>query len=298
MFILKIKSVKYLLVLFFVFFTSCFKKETLKKDFSIQENQLFVVIPDSASVNEFPIPDSVPVPENNKIRLSLPKVIHLSGEGDYGGFSNIKSYSQENGLVLDAVSHIFCDSRGYLWIGTIGGGVSRFDGNTFLNYSTNNGLPNNVINDMVEDEKGRIWFATDGGLSVYDGISFKNYSVLNSLRRNEVIRFCKDKYNKIWAANKEGGIFYIQYDSIHYLFKNNEFPMYHVRTVLLDSKSRLWIGTIGAGLFLYHQGNIEDKNDYFKFKNEDIRALFEDKSGNIWIGTWGEGVIRFNTNQI
>jgi ligand-binding sensor domain-containing protein len=244
-------------------------------------------------VNQFPLPDSVPLPKNNKIKLPSPIIVPFSSDGVYGGFLNMKSYSQENGLVLDVVSQVFCDSRGYLWIGTVGGGVSRFDGNKFINYSTINGLPNNVINGILEDNEGRIWFATDGGLSVYDGISFRNFTKENSLRKNEVVKIFKDKFNRIWAANTDGGIFYIKGDSIKYLFNKNEYN-FNAKSVILDKDSNLWIGTVNEGVIVLINGNPENKSKFFKLKGKDVRALYEDTAGNIWIGTWGEGLIKYN----
>jgi ligand-binding sensor domain-containing protein len=48
---------------------------------------------------------------------------------------HLKNYSIDDGLTGISVSCLLQDSRGYIWIGTDDGGISRFDGKTFVNYT-------------------------------------------------------------------------------------------------------------------------------------------------------------------
>jgi ligand-binding sensor domain-containing protein len=68
------------------------------------------------------------------------------------------------------------DRKGNLWIGG-GGGISRYDGNTFTCFSTKDGLFNDDIWSILEDKTGNIWIGTRGTmLHRYDGKSFINFS--------------------------------------------------------------------------------------------------------------------------
>lgn len=51
-----------------------------------------------------------------------------------------------------------------IWAGTWGGGVSRFDGKRWLNYTTQDGLAGNIVYSIIQDEKGVFWFGTDKGV--------------------------------------------------------------------------------------------------------------------------------------
>jgi ligand-binding sensor domain-containing protein/two-component sensor histidine kinase len=62
---------------------------------------------------------------------------------------NIRKYNIEDGLVNNDILHIYQDSRGFIWLCTRGG-LSRYDGSRFTNYTTDNGLTNDMINDIVE----------------------------------------------------------------------------------------------------------------------------------------------------
>jgi len=50
---------------------------------------------------------------------------------------NIKKYTSENGLLSNLISDVNYDINGYMWIATQAG-LSRFDGNEFLNYNSTN----------------------------------------------------------------------------------------------------------------------------------------------------------------
>ncbi|MCH8330571.1 MAG: hypothetical protein IH946_04195, partial [Bacteroidetes bacterium] len=48
-----------------------------------------------------------------------------------GGHHNFQSYSIDFGLPQSTVYDMLQDERGYIWAGTEGGGLSRFDGTNF-----------------------------------------------------------------------------------------------------------------------------------------------------------------------
>lgn len=73
-------------------------------------------------------------------------------------FEQMKTYTVADGLVGPIVPVIFQDSRGVLWFGSDRGGVSRFDGNTFVPYSGDSKAFRGQTIEIVEDKWGHIWF--------------------------------------------------------------------------------------------------------------------------------------------
>ena len=59
---------------------------------------------------------------------------------------------------------------GVLWIGTIGGGLNRFDTRTrrFSHVTTTDGLPSNTVYGALPDARGRLWMSTNAGLVRYE----------------------------------------------------------------------------------------------------------------------------------
>src|SRR5262249_33293529 len=76
----------------------------------------------------------------------------------------IKVYTSEDGLPHDGITKIRADSRGLIWFCTPGG-LSRFDGYQFVNYSPAQGLPGTAANNLVVTRAGTYWVANSGGLA-------------------------------------------------------------------------------------------------------------------------------------
>ena len=117
--------------------------------------------------------------KNGAIRKTLemtpPQTIPFLSGADVKGLALFTTYNTEQGLALNSIACGYTDKKGNLWFGTLGGGVSRYDGKSFTSFTASQGLANNIIYSIVEDKTGNIWFGTSGGgVSRYDGKSFTN----------------------------------------------------------------------------------------------------------------------------
>lgn len=81
-------------------------------------------------------------------------------------------YSSDNDFLPgNEVKSIFYDSKGRMWLGTMGGGVSmcvpdgRYDNLQFTHYTTADGLINNMLVSIIEDREGKLWMTTGYGMS-------------------------------------------------------------------------------------------------------------------------------------
>ncbi|MBT4500315.1 MAG: hypothetical protein HOC74_21490, partial [Gemmatimonadetes bacterium] len=120
-------------------------------------------------VNEifFPRP-----PLGKKIKAGTGRSI-AAGAGYRHGFWH--TLGVPDGLPDNSVRSLLEDREGQLWIGTEGG-VSRYDGERFVTYTTQDGLPNNRVVSLLEDQEGQLWIGTEGGVSRYDGERFVTYT--------------------------------------------------------------------------------------------------------------------------
>jgi len=99
---------------------------------------------------------------------------------------------QPGSLSHDAVRSILADPRQpgrFLWIGTAGGGLNRFDidSGTFAHFTERDGLPNDVVYGILADTSGALWVSTNKGLSRFDPATkrFRNYDANDGLQSNE-----------------------------------------------------------------------------------------------------------------
>ena len=129
-------------------------------------------------------------------------------------FKQVQTYTVADGLVGPIVPVIYQDSRGTLWFGSDRGGVSRFDGKTFLPYKafpiTSEEMPAFGVQpgallgrtrQIVEDKWGHIWFLTrndsekTGHVSRFDGTSFILIGTGNLL--------LVDKSGDVWVSENQ-----------------------------------------------------------------------------------------------
>lgn len=71
----------------------------------------------------------------------------------------MKKIDHPNGIQAHDIYSVFEDSDHYLWF-TTDGGIWRFDGKNYRNFTSENGLPDNVVFLFCEDKKKRKWFET------------------------------------------------------------------------------------------------------------------------------------------
>ena len=82
----------------------------------------------------------------------------------------INRLSRENGLPDQDVNGIYFDSRGFAWISTFGGGLVRYDGDSFIRFSakTNPEFASDFVNRCSEDAYERLWVPCAGVLNILD----------------------------------------------------------------------------------------------------------------------------------
>ena len=79
-------------------------------------------------------------------------------------FSNLTS---RDGLAHNRVEAILHDPDGLLYFATYGGGLSLFDGSTWMSIDSRDGLPDNRLNSLAFDAEGNLWIGTENGLARY-----------------------------------------------------------------------------------------------------------------------------------
>jgi len=71
---------------------------------------------------------------------------------------------------------LYADDDGVIWIGTLGGGLLRFQDGKFTRFGTRDGLPNEHVSQILEDSRGRLWLGTRGGIVRVDKESLNRFA--------------------------------------------------------------------------------------------------------------------------
>ena len=97
------------------------------------------------------------------------------------------------------------DREGNKWFGTWGGGVSRFDGTAWRNFTTDDGVAGNIVYAVtIDPHDGAVWVGTNHGVSRYDGRRWISIKKGDGLANENVYAVAIDPARKIWLGEKGG----------------------------------------------------------------------------------------------
>jgi sugar lactone lactonase YvrE len=211
-------------------------------------------------------------------------------------------YNRSNsGLTYNWVTAIAIDKQRNKWIGTVGGGLVKYDGISWTVYNTfNSGLPDNRVYAIAIDEQGNKWIGTfGGGVAKFDGFNWTVYNRSNSgLLSNYILAIAIDNQGNKWIGTS-GGL--VKFDGVNwtvYKSSNSDLPYNWVRAIAIDEQGNKWIGTSnglakfdGVNWTVYNTSNSKLPSNY-------ILAIAIDNQGNKWIGTIaiskGGGLVKFD----
>ena len=211
------------------------------------------------------------------------------------------TFDASDGLPASWTKDILQDREGNLWI-ACGGGVTRYDGEEFVIFTTEDGLPSNSVLSILEDREGNLWFGTRGGVSRYDGKEFVNFTVEDGLANNKVMSILEDQEGNLWFGaaqhDEEADEGLSRYDGKGFITFTTEDGLVDNSVVSLfeDREGDLWFGTWGGGVSRY------DGEEFVTFAMEDgladnwVNSILEDREGNLWFGT-REGVSKYDGKE-
>jgi ligand-binding sensor domain-containing protein len=99
---------------------------------------------------------------------------------------------------------LIVDPEDQVWAGTWGGGVGRYDGERWTNYTTRDGLAGNIVYSIAQDQDGVLWFGTNQGVSRYDGSTWLTYDRSNGLLEDNVYAISIAPDGDAWIGTKHG----------------------------------------------------------------------------------------------
>ena len=225
----------------------------------------------------------------------------LSAQTGTEDYMVINKLSRENGLPDQDINGLYFDDRGYAWISTFGGGLVRYDGDSFIKFSSKNDpeTMGDIVRQCREDQFGRLWIPAAGGLDILDMKSLAHLGDFPGMSKvwrqsHPPAALRSDAKGCIWftsgdmlfrvAFSEDGGTFIV--DSLQCNVSNDNL-MPKVGDV--ENDGSVWITLNGR---FYKVRQIEGKGLRLSeilpdiYIGDDNRATAFLRSGNdVWIGT-------------
>jgi len=197
------------------------------------------------------------------------------------------------------VTSMVIDKAHNIWYSTFGGGISKYNGSSFTNYTTSNsGLANNFV-PCITTDNGNNLFLYASNMHQTQKFTGSSWTTLESFSYGE--KMCFDSTNnRVWMATQGSGLKKIQGSTITtYNTSNSNIPNDDVKSVTVDNNGIVWLtfNDASSGLFKF------DGTTWTQYTSSNsgllntnyIGVVKSDKKGNIWIGGYSyQGLTKFN----
>jgi ligand-binding sensor domain-containing protein/signal transduction histidine kinase len=215
-----------------------------------------------------------------------------------------------SGLVTDTVIRLFEDSRGDLWIGTVGHGVrpdglSRWDRRTgrLQNFAERDGLPTfarHYVSALAEDRAGNVWvgFSRDAGLARYRNGRFDLFTTVHGVPAGQIRNIAFDGDGRMWIASYRAGVLRVDdptaaRPSFRIYSTADGLSANEVHAIVVDTTGKVFIASArGVDRLDPVTGLVRHYSQADGVPAAEFKAAHRDRNGTLWF-THSHGVSVF-----
>ncbi|WP_276167328.1 hybrid sensor histidine kinase/response regulator transcription factor [Zobellia alginiliquefaciens] len=220
-------------------------------------------------------------------------------------------YKIKDGISQVGIHTITQDNDGFVWIGTHGSGIYRYDGMDYISYKPKDYKSKTFTSNFVYcsylDAKNRFWVGTNIGLALYDreNDEFRHIPLVNKDNINQgnigVISLQGDGNGNLYMGTGEQGVFLMDLDTLileKLPFNNPRSDNYlAVSEIKITDNGTIYAASSGGLL------EVDSKNkrvDFALFRDGNrartitagLQSLFIDTDGAIWAGSISNGIYK------
>jgi signal transduction histidine kinase/ligand-binding sensor domain-containing protein/DNA-binding response OmpR family regulator len=227
---------------------------------------------------------------------------------------SIKKYdfvSIKEGISKVGIYSILQDDLGFIWLGTNGAGLYRYDGNTYESYKyiidDSTSLSNNFVQCSYLSTKNRLWFGTENGLNLYDRDNNEFKRIPNSSFKTEndetiSVRSLKEDINgNLFIGTLNSGMFIMNLEdfTIERIVSSEflESIALNIKAIQIYDNGKVYAAT-DRGIKEYDYKTKTLKISSFRTRDGDAfienaaESLIIDEQNNLWLGTENDGLIK------
>lgn len=198
------------------------------------------------------------------------------------------NYTDSTGLEFGkGVYSIHVDNDNVVWFGTRGGGLIKFDGNSFISFGQDDGLPSNNVYSIAQTEDKKMWLACAKGIASYDGSVFKTFE---ETRGKTFFCAVRGKEQQVWFGGTPGnGVLQYRNGNFTALELPEEVQNDFIGSIAEDHNGNMWLAT-DHGVLKYADRDFHLYTRQMGLSANGVLSVSSDREGNVWIGTQGGGV--------
>lgn len=203
-------------------------------------------------------------------------------------------FNERSGLPTGEANDVLQTADGYIWVGSYGG-LIRYDGTEFRNFSTEGILPSSSVRMLFEDSAGRLWIGTnDAGVFVYENGIITQPDGQPQDTFLCVRGFAEGADGVIYACSNSG-IAGIKEGTMR-IYDIPELSGQTVYSVAVDKFGRVWGAESAGGCAVLDGGKLVHSvsGEDFLGEGESVYSVATGMNGDVWIGSAGNTIARLS----
>jgi len=225
-----------------------------------------------------------------------------------GKFDSYQFRSIQETTSKRAISSIIQDKSGFIWIGTNGAGLYRYDGVNYFGYKYDKkpgSVNSNFIYTTFIDSNNNLWIGTDQGLCLYnrDLDNFTKINIEDAITKGydepiTIKTIIQDNNNNLILGAYGFGLFKLNTKTLNASLVRSKVldkPNFLIKCSVKNKQGIIYLGTSYGLLEIDLNGKVKQVYKD-KFKREplldDIESIVIDKLGYLWMGTTENGLIK------
>lgn len=222
--------------------------------------------------------------------------------------------SIKEGISKVGIYTIIQDDSGFIWLGTNGAGLYRYDGISYQAYKYIIDDPTSLSSSLVQssyiDSKNRLWFGTENGLNLYDRENDRFKRIPNdafTVDADETISISsikEDAEGNLFLGTLDLGLFKMNLDdfSVERVLSNESLESISLNAseIAINASGKVYVATDrGIKQYDYKTNTLRpavfNGNEGDFHINNPTESLLIDASNTIWIGTETDGLIKVSS---
>jgi PAS domain S-box-containing protein len=210
----------------------------------------------------------------------------------------IDHFRSSDGLSGDAVTRLFQDREGNIWIAT-SRGIDSLHDLRVVSFSTRQGLGADQVNSVLASRDGTVWIG-NYGLDVLRSGKITSIQPRNGLPGRAVTSLLEDRAGRLWVGVDQE-LWVYERGNFRKILTRDGSPMGGVRAMAEDIDGSIWVTTTSNSETSYRLFRIQDFNVRNEISFPQLPAgntLAPDPYSGVWLGLTHGGLGRLRNGQM
>jgi signal transduction histidine kinase/ligand-binding sensor domain-containing protein len=211
--------------------------------------------------------------------------------------NKVEHFLSSDGLSGDAVSGLFQDREGNIWIAT-SRGIDNFHDLRVASFSTRQGLSTDQVNSVLASRDGTVWIG-NYSLDVLRSGKISSIQSRNGLPGRELTSLLEDRAGRLWVGvDQELSVY--ERGKFRKIYSRDGNPLGTIRAMTEDVDGGIWAATLTPAnrSRLFHIQDLRIREEISSPRLPLANTLAADPHGGVWLGLESGGLARYRDGQM